>query len=279
MSGPACSASCRNISRRSAGVRCSVGPGEHRPHARLSPRRRRARPALPSSAQFGAAVPAASAEARPRGRRPSARARGRPPHERRSARRRPGRLGGCSAAQPAAPAARGPHPASSSVQVQAGGHLRSPPGRSSRRGRSPAPAQPGVPGSSGRTWSGPGRCRAPAAPACRPARCGIAPPALRVPAASPGRASAAQRGIRDTVAGVGRAARRLEAAQVRVELAVRVPVGGPVRPAQRQRGLADTRHAADRRDQHRTAPVCLVEQASEGFQLLGPAGKVPGRRR
>ena len=76
-----------------------------------------------------------------------------------------------------------------------------------------------------------------------------------------------------------RDARRVEAAQVHVQLAVTKTLRGLVRPAHRQGGLADPgspRHGADHHGSPRR-PHRIVQQPVKRRQLTRPPGEVRGR--
>ena len=135
---------------------------------------------------------------------------------------------------------------------------------------------PGVPGSSGRTWAG--------------SRALSSTMSIRLPASrlrySPVWACGLGRDLvgghgegfqqpPDRVAGVDRVAGRVIAAQVHVQLPVGEPVRGLVRPVHGQRGLADPGCSPDRRDDHRSpAGGRLVRQPGQGLQFGGPAAEV-----
>jgi hypothetical protein len=87
----------------------------------------------------------------------------------------------------------------------------------------------------------------------------------------------------DRFGGFRRMTRRVEAAQVGIELAVGEQVGHPVGPVHRERGLADAGRAGDRGDHYRPPrSMPVAEQAVQRLQLRVPpdepvdaGGKLP----
>ena len=135
---------------------------------------------------------------------------------------------------------------------------------------------PGVPGSSGRTWAG-SRALSSTMSIFRPASrlryspvwaCGLA----GIWSAGTARASSSHRTASPGSTGI---AGRVIAAEVQVQLPVGEPVRGLVRPVHGQRGLADPGCSPDRGDDHRSpAGGRLVREPGQGLQFGGPAAEV-----